>query len=59
VLTEEELQEIRDRKKDNQKYHNVLLAQSDRARLLAHIDHLNNLLEAAEDEKARLRRSIG
>lgn len=58
MLTDEELQEMRDRPKDPLKYHSVLLAQSDRAKLLDHVDHLNRLLRAAEDEKARLRRSL-
>jgi hypothetical protein len=58
MLTEEELQVIRDRPKDYRLFHNVLLAQSDRTRLLEHIDHLNEQLEEAEREKARIRRSL-
>lgn len=58
MLTEKKLNEIRARKLDPLKYHNVLIAQSDREALLGHIDHLNKLLEAAEIEKGRLRRSL-
>jgi hypothetical protein len=62
MLSAEKLQEIRVRAErsdgDHRAYHNVLLAQSDRALLLQHIDDLTRRLAAAESEKSRLRRSL-
>lgn len=58
MLTEEQLAEIRDRPKDLVKYHNVLVAQTDRRLLLEHIDHLNARLAASKAEQDRLRRGL-
>lgn len=58
MLTEDELAEIRNRKEDLLKYHNILVAQNDVRRLLRHIDHQASLLEVSEREQARLRRSL-
>jgi len=58
MLTEDDLAEIRSRKEDLLKYHNILVAQNDVRRLLRHLDHQAGLLEASKREQARLRRSL-
>ncbi len=58
MLTTEELDAIRRRREDFNLFHNVRLAQEDRVKLLAHIDHLAEALAKAKAEMARLRRSI-
>jgi len=58
VLTDEQLNEIRARKKDPMQFHNVRIAQTDREVLLKHINYLNQLLEDAEAERLRIQRSL-
>jgi hypothetical protein len=58
MLTTEELDVIRRRREDHSIFHDVRLAQEDRVKLLAHIDHLEESLAKAGAEMTRLRRSI-
>ena len=47
-LDEMSLEAMRKRKDDYYQYHSLLLAQTDRQRLLAHIDYLNDQLRKAK-----------
>lgn len=57
-LPPETLRAIRDRERNPNEHHNILLRQRDVANLLGHVEELEIELAAALAEQQRLRRSI-